>query len=320
MNVLVVGAGAVGQVYGWHLRQAGARVAFWVKERHLSALAKGFVLYDLRQGRAPAPLLWEKPEAIHEIEVVGATKWDQIWVTIPSDAARRDDDLQRLFAAAPDATVVSMLPGGADDRELLLQWVTEDRLVNGQINLISYQAPLPGETRFLREGTAFWLPPLLRSPFSGPAHLVELVVSTLVRGGQPAAAAVEVWRGTAWATAASTPFLLALEASGWSFAELRRNAGLDLAARAAGQSAAVIAAQRGVRVPLAVGLVANAFVARFILIVGPWLLPLPLETYLRFHYTKIRTQTRESTRKHLERGQALRLPMDALQTLLASVP
>ena len=38
MRVLLVGAGAVGQVYGWHLARGGAATSFLVRPRHAEAL------------------------------------------------------------------------------------------------------------------------------------------------------------------------------------------------------------------------------------------------------------------------------------------
>ena len=34
LRVLLVGAGAVGQVYGYHLQKGGAQVAFFVRPKH----------------------------------------------------------------------------------------------------------------------------------------------------------------------------------------------------------------------------------------------------------------------------------------------
>ena len=53
MKVLVVGAGAVGQVYGHALARGGARVTFLVKPKHVEEARRGFVLYELNRGRAP---------------------------------------------------------------------------------------------------------------------------------------------------------------------------------------------------------------------------------------------------------------------------
>ena len=47
MNVLIVGAGAVGQVYGYHLAKGGADVSFYIREQYAAELDRGFELYQL---------------------------------------------------------------------------------------------------------------------------------------------------------------------------------------------------------------------------------------------------------------------------------
>ena len=50
-RVLIVGAGAVGQVYGWYLSRGGAEVSFYVKEKYLEDARAGFALYPLNTRR-----------------------------------------------------------------------------------------------------------------------------------------------------------------------------------------------------------------------------------------------------------------------------
>ena len=45
MKVLIIGAGAVGQVYGHHITNGGADVAFYIKEKFAAELDKDFYLY-----------------------------------------------------------------------------------------------------------------------------------------------------------------------------------------------------------------------------------------------------------------------------------
>ena len=49
MRVLIVGAGAVGQVYGHHLQRGGAEVTFLVKPRYETDARAGFTLWRLRR-------------------------------------------------------------------------------------------------------------------------------------------------------------------------------------------------------------------------------------------------------------------------------
>ena len=82
--------------------------------------------------------------------------------------------------------VVVVLTPGVQTRAFMLGFVEPSRLVTGLIALISYQAPLSGETRFPKPGVAYWFPPLGKSPFEGAR--AQDCVDALLRGGQPAVA------------------------------------------------------------------------------------------------------------------------------------
>ncbi|HTJ46743.1 MAG TPA: 2-dehydropantoate 2-reductase N-terminal domain-containing protein, partial [Kofleriaceae bacterium] len=53
MRVLVVGAGAVGQVYARHAQQGGADVTFFVREKYRDEVARGLDLYPLNKRKKP---------------------------------------------------------------------------------------------------------------------------------------------------------------------------------------------------------------------------------------------------------------------------
>ncbi|MDV7398489.1 2-dehydropantoate 2-reductase N-terminal domain-containing protein, partial [Arthrospira platensis SPKY1] len=46
---MIVGAGAVGQVYGHYLQRGGASVSYFVKEQYKEECEKGFTLYRCRR-------------------------------------------------------------------------------------------------------------------------------------------------------------------------------------------------------------------------------------------------------------------------------
>ena len=63
MNVLIVGAGAVGQVYGRHLALGGAHVYYFVREKYAAEFAAGGL-----------PLVIARPEFIYgpgDVHVLG---------------------------------------------------------------------------------------------------------------------------------------------------------------------------------------------------------------------------------------------------------
>ncbi|MGB3623971.1 MAG: 2-dehydropantoate 2-reductase N-terminal domain-containing protein, partial [Ketobacter sp.] len=49
VTALIVGAGAVGQVYGHFLQRGGASVSYLVKEKYKYDCEKGFTLYRCRR-------------------------------------------------------------------------------------------------------------------------------------------------------------------------------------------------------------------------------------------------------------------------------
>src|SRR5690348_844697 len=75
MNVLVVGLGAVGQVVAAHLQRGGARVSFYVKEKHAAAARRGFTLRALHKKQE---ISLRPDEVITSIAEAAQKKWDFI--------------------------------------------------------------------------------------------------------------------------------------------------------------------------------------------------------------------------------------------------
>jgi 2-dehydropantoate 2-reductase len=186
------------------------------------------------------------------------------------------------------------------------------------INLISYQAPLNGEDRFDEPGVAYWFPPLSPSPFSGPKESVKAVCETLRRGGQPAKAHKDVQSAIDFPQAILMTHLLALEAGGWKFRGLREDNRLGSAKVAATQAMSIMAKKKGLGQAWWMmfwrpGLVGMG------LRLAPFLVPLDLETYLEYHFTKVRKQTLLFVRQYIAWGQELELPTNGLSNLLDNV-
>lgn len=316
MNVLMVGAGAVGQVYGYHLVQGGATLTFLVKPKYADDLRAGLTLYPLNRRDRTKPVLFRDYSVITSEADAGLSTYDQVWISI-SSTALRSGWLPQLAPHLGDAAVVSLQPG-IDDRDYMLQHVRESRLVNGGIYLISYQAPLPGETRFPQPGIAYWFPPLTASPFEGPRPLVAEVVATLKSGGQPTKASHGFRDGLAFSIAQSSPLLAALELSGWKFADLRRGKWLSVGIAAAQQATAISAGKLGRAAPLG-GKAINALTLPLGLGLSRYVIPLDIETYLQYHFTKVGDQTRLYLGEFVNWGKAAQLPVDAIEQLLAGL-
>lgn len=314
MRILIVGAGAVGQVYARHLQRGGATIGVFVREKYARACQDGLVLYPLNEGRSPAcRTALEGLEVLTTPDQVQRTRWDQIWLCV-SSTGLQGGWLQALLSAATGAAVVTLQPG-LEDRQFLLQYVPEESLVTGLITFIAWQAPLPGEPALDPSGIMYWLPPLTPLPFSGPAAHTQPILETLRRGGVSAKLISDLPKQMAITASAMSPAMAALETAGWSLKRFRRSAAARLAASAARQSMAVAAAYHGQRTPLAVAML-QPILLRAGALVAPAVVPFDLERYLKYHFTKVGDQTRDALRTTIRSANQENLPVDVVQRLI----
>ncbi|HEY1556446.1 MAG TPA: 2-dehydropantoate 2-reductase N-terminal domain-containing protein [Kofleriaceae bacterium] len=311
MKALVVGAGAVGQVFGYHLARGGADVTFYVRPKYVDACRRGFTLYPLSEHDAV------RFEGFGVVTTADGGAWDQVYLTVSSPALRSGSWLDEIARATGAATIIKLQPG-LHDREFLAERVDPARIVDGTINFLSYHAPLPGETRFAEPGMAYWLFPG-KGPFSGddPARVVA-VVEALEAGGLPAKRVRDATTLSRYGSAILCTFVAALEAADWSFAEMRARRTVDLGARAAAEALRVVGRERG-GAPLPPRLVAHPLAFRTILRVAPHLMPVDLEAYLRLHFTKVADQTHETLALYVTQGKAAGLAVPALEELAGHV-
>ncbi|MGE0784660.1 MAG: ketopantoate reductase family protein [Sandaracinaceae bacterium] len=305
MDVLIVGAGAVGQVYGACLAQAGDRVSVLVKAKHDAAARAGYRI--LERGRART---FEPAAVLTEVSAIAETRFDEVWLAV---AATSLDPawLDALIAASGEATIVYLQPGGAAE-EALASRVDSARLVAGGIGFIAYEAILSGETR--EPGTVVIFPPGGTSRFDGPGETARAIVLRLRRGGCPARVDHDARAFIALTGAVIQCLVAALEAESWSFAKLRRGDTLALMTRAARQAVGVAAADSGVRPPLFRTLLRPALFWVFLWL-APRFAPFALEAYLEHHFVKVRAQTREAFAEYLASAKERALPADAIAEL-----
>ena len=304
MKALVVGAGAVGQVFGCHLAKGGAAVTFLVKPKYAD-MARSFTMY---------PLNGKGQDTFTGFDLITAPTagFDQVYITVDSTALP-GEWLPELVRATGDATLVFLQPNLRDAE--LIDAVVPDRarVVIGAIGFLSYHAPLPGETRFAEPGMAYWFPPG-KSPFSG--ERADAVVASLRAGKLPAKRVRDVRRQAAFPSAVLTTFVTALEASGWSFGSLKA----DLGARAVREAVRVAGHELGTGTPIAVRMATRPLALRAIIGVAAKVVPVDLETYMRVHFTKVSAQMHESLATYVERGRAAGLPTGALEDLTRMLP
>jgi len=314
MNILVVGAGAVGQVYGRHLAEAGHQVSFFVKPKHAPALAEGMPLHRLGHLTSRSEN-WRDYQLVTSVADVAAAHWDQVWLCMASDALRSPLS-QEVITAVGQATVICLQPGPEDMALVRAHLPAAATLVQGLITFISYQSPLPGLEG--PEGIAYFLSPLAPGLFSGPQQAVEAVIEALRAGGMAARAVADLEGAGAGSEAVMIPLIAALEQHDWQFSGFAGSAPLALGREAGREALAILAEDRGAKVALQKMLL-TPLASRLLLLVAPKVLPLALEPYLQYHFTKVGQQTRDMLDSFARLGERHGLPTENLQRLRAGL-
>ena len=314
LEVLLVGAGAVGQVYGRHLQLGGARTSFYVRPKAAEAIRDGMTMYPLRKKDEREPVVYRADAVYTDLAKVAERRWDQVWLCLPTTALD-PAWLAEIAAAVGRATVVA-LPPGMDSFERIQTAFAGRPVVSALIGMISYQAPLPGET-VPRPGMAYLFPPGRPSAFGGPE--ASAVVQALRAGGCPAKEDPNAGAASAFGSGLLMPNIAALETAGWSIAKLRRGDHLDLAAAASREAMAVAAARMGVDPPMVRELIRGP-ILKLAWAAVPHLLPIDVETYVAYHFTKVGEQTRELLEEYRREGEARGLPTEAIVKLAAALP
>lgn len=311
-RVLMVGAGAVGQVFGKYLQAAGCELAFLVKEKYAEEARRGYTLYELGVlERDYEPVTFSGFGVHTSMEEVAGRKWDQVWLSVSSTALRAGSWVSELARATGEATWVMLQPA-LDDRDWLLQWVPPERLVSGMIPFLSIHVPMKPGDPVPRPGTAYWMPPLSRGLFSGPPERLQQVVRTLRAGRYPAARTGDVAHAAAIPTAVLTVFVEALEAAGWSFERFLQRDSLERTVQAA-REAVQVAAWRTQGNASSVLPMLRPALFKLLLPLAARLCPLDLETYLKLHFTKVGEQTRMMMRAYVDLGRSAGLPIEHLR-------
>lgn len=303
MRVLVVGDGALGQVFGLRLGFGGAAVSYLVKPGRTGWADTGRTLYQLR--RLGKPVTQElRPEGVHA-EIPDGT-WDMVWLCVSSTALRGPwlSDLRNSIGAA---TVVSI---GQDlhDRAVLEEVWPAEQVVQVVPPMLAYSAPLAAEVP--APGIAYWMPP--GSTLKVLGDRAEAVATALRAGGLRARPTTQAGAGEGVA-ALNMPYMAALEVAGWSLPALLSDVGP--AAEASAEAAAIVAAQTGARLSPA-----PKWVMKMGLRLLAALAPFDLARYFEAHFSKVADQTRLMLDGWIAEGEARALPVTRLRELRSSLP
>jgi 2-dehydropantoate 2-reductase len=311
MKIALLGAGSVGQAYGYHLAQGGAEITFLVRPKYREALAEGVDVYPLnrpRRGRWQA-LRFSGFAVVDKVADLSADT-DQIWLCVPLTGLD-DDQVTALAQRAPKATIITMM-SNLSVRQRLLALIEPERLVFGLITLTGFQAPLPGAAPVSR-GEAWWFPPGGPTLFSGAR--AGRAVAALRAGSAPAKSAKDVVRRTSMASAVLIPMIAGLELSGWSLRALRRSTELGRVGAAIAAIHAALGAEFGGG-PGLIGLARHPALLRLVLWGAVKVPPFDLEVFFEKHFTKVGAQTEVMLADWIDRGRQAQKDITAIEELL----
>lgn len=320
-RVLVVGAGAVGQVYGHFMQRGGAAVSFFVKEKYKEECEKGFTLYRCRRSGLGRGEFYE-PDAVYtQYDELANQEFDQVWLAMSSNDLE-GDWLGELKQAIGDTTIVMLQPD-LEDRDFVLKYFPESQIVYGIINFISYQTPLPDlpshDPDADKEGVAYLMLPMMSAEFSGNPDRLPEVMEALAAGRFPVKAQQNVPRIYADRSAWMIPLVAMLELENWSIKRLLSSGSLDLAVEGAKQALAIVAAkfhrplnwtERGF----------SLFLVKILLPLIRFLSPMDAESFVKFQFKKTAPQTRFMLDHFIHQGEELGMNVTALKSMREKLP
>ncbi len=293
MKVLIVGCGAVGQVYGLALQKAGVTlglldqpaVAYKLKQACEQGGLPLFQVSD-KHRKDPIPHWLKDYQVMPDEAECRRFEPEQIWFTTPSQVYY-SDWFRDFLRQVPSKRVVCFTPEGSRP-----EFSTEglgDRVVFGGTTFMAWQGDLGGGGGN-PEGVNFWRPPL-GIPLEGTQEACRDVAQLLKQAGFRVTVGKPGSHSQASVTAVMTAFVTGLELSGWSLKAYRKSPWLRCAANASREAVKGQLPRAGIftRALLSSPVLSLCFYLAALLL--PSLFPFDLEKYLKFHYTKTREQT-----------------------------
>ena len=225
MHVALIGAGALGRIYGVHLADAGARVSFVVRPARIYD-SEPFVVErrtgDRRQRVIPSPVRVDHVPADASV-VLLAVRADQL-----------DRSVESLLTGGPEVPLVALTP------LLPLSLARVDAWVGGRCRVAMPTVAASDDGSPVVRFWSFRAAPTLFERNGGSGReVVEALVQALVRSGLPAKLSDDVRRRNPATTIAFFPISVAVSRAG-GVRELREDRRLlELGARAARETFAL---------------------------------------------------------------------------------
>ena len=237
------------------------------------------------------PIHFNDYSLMSSFEQLGQTKWDQIYLCVSSTALQSFDFESFKSQLSGEPTIVMLQPS-IQDYHFLIEHFPAEQIVEGMITLISYATPLATES-VDPAGTAYWLPPLASTPFSGEQKRRDEVIQAFKDGKLRSASDPNVRLKALFPTAFLTSFLTALEANNWKFESLKNNTAiLNQLPKVYNEVFSTLEAKHHVERPLGIGFMTTPFVIKLLLKFAPMVMPMDIETYLEYHFKKVNDQTK----------------------------
>ena len=319
MNILIVGAGAVGCVYGYHLHEGGAKISYLVKPRHLDSLKNGIQLYFKKTAsKKSKSVLFTDFKVFVNAADLTSINFDYVILTMPSNALQGPWLPELLELIGKKAVLVSLQPGMNDQEYILgLGKLGKDRFVNGSIPIVSYYAPLPGEN-ISPPGYVSWTPPGQKVGLEGPIEKTAPLAAVFSRGGMPAHASGSMSKDNVIPSVFLQMVVAGLEANEWSFHEFSKKENVELTSKALTEALPIAAAIGKIPNPMKSSLVRCAskpWMLKQILKQTKWVVPFDFEAYMKAHFTKVGEQMHQGIDLLVTEGKKSGLPTASIEVL-----
>ena len=299
MRVLIVGAGATGQVIGAALAAQSDKVAYLVRHSSADTLELCVTKLPMRSLGQFRSREWRSTCASYSsVSAVlsAGIAWDAVFLAVAAPALR-GAWLPELLRGCQTAVIIFIAGGVADSERshLIASGATEGRLLQLGFTAIAWQSPLPALhaslSAILASPTAA-VPPakiscVTPSPLllAGPAIATELA-KALHAGGVPCTAVRSV-ADLVFADCILLPLCAALGCVGWSFARLRANGELRTLAAATSRECIGVAQKTSAGPSLLWRFLVHfirGHLLFLILLLAPLVLPFDFEAYLAHHF------------------------------------
>jgi hypothetical protein len=319
MKVLMVGCGAVGQVFSLFLQKAGVELGLYDRPATVDRLKQalehgGMPLFQISRSHRRDPIAHrlEKYQVVKDEGECRRFQPDQIWFATPSPVYH-SEWFREFLQEVPSERVVCFAPEGGRS-EFFPNDGGRDRLVFGGVTFMAWQGDLEGGGG-RPEGVNFWLSPLA-IPLTGTEKACSEVEQLLKKAGLRAEIQKQDSPMQGSVTAVMTAFTAGLELAGWSLAAFRKSPWRGRAARASREAALSQLRGAGIFMRTLLGILCSSPGLLLVTLFLPLLFPFDIEKYLKFHYRKTRDQTLTLLDVFASDGKRLGLPVENIRILL----